>query len=145
MKRALHSTLLIGAVSVLAACGGGGGSSAIGTLPSAGSGQPGLTGSATFVVSIPKNGPKAGARHAKYLTPSVQGIDFNVAPNVPNGATPAPPNGRGYVFYALTPQSTYCNTSNPSALVCTLQVQAYPGSDLFTVNTYVPGRSRLSR
>jgi hypothetical protein len=120
----------------LAACGAGGSGAASPSLPTVR--QPaGPEGQATFVVRIPKPVTTgSGTKRPAYLTPQVQGIDFSVTSNPPAGtATPAPPVGRGYVFYPLTSTSSYCS-NGPTALTCTLAVQAYPGNDLFTVNTY---------
>jgi len=117
---------------LLAACSGGSTGTAV---PHAPTSPQGMTASAKFVVSIPHaSTAQAGTRRPKYLTPAVKGIDFSVTSNVTSG-TPAPPTYRGYVFYPLTPQSTYC-TNGATALTCTLAVQAWPGSDLITVNTY---------
>ena len=116
---------------VLAACGGGAGTSPS-TLPAAGAPQGGgANGTMVFTVKVPqKVAPQSAGRTPKYLTPAVQGIDFTVT-----AADGSAPLQRGYVFYPLTPQATYCATTGGN-LVCTLAVQAMPGSDLFTVNTY---------
>jgi hypothetical protein len=119
----------IGLAFAVAACGG-----SVGVTPVA-SAHPtpaaGGSGNALFVVKIPRAATaSSGSKRPAYLTPQVQGIDFTVS-----SADGSLPSSRGYVFYALTPQSAYC-TSGPAALTCTLPVQAYPGDDLFTVNTY---------
>ena len=118
---------------LLAACSGG--STGTTAVPQAPISPQGMTATAKFVVSIPHASiAQAGTRRPKYITAAVKGIDFSVTSNAATG-TPAPPAYRGYVFYPLTPQSTYC-TNGTTALTCTLAVQAWPGSDLITVNTY---------
>ncbi len=89
------------------------------------------SGNAIFIVKIPNATVAAsGSKRPAYLTPQVKGIDFSVYAS--DGSVP---NNRGEVFYALSPQATYCTTS-PAALTCTLSVQAYPGDDWFAVTTY---------
>lgn len=118
---------------LLAACSGG--STGTTAVPHTPASTQSTTATAKFVVSIPHaSTAQAGTRRPKYITPAVQGIDFSVTSDT-TSATAAPPTYRGYVFYPLTPQSTYC-TNSTSALTCTLAVQAMPGSDLITVNTY---------
>lgn len=138
-QRWISSAAVALSLLTLAACGGGQSGSAIpaATGPSV---QNGLTGMAKFVVSIPHKTTSSAMRNPKYITSAVQGIDFMVT-----AASGTGPSQRGYVFYALTPQSTYC-TNGASALTCTLPVQAYPGADLITVHTYdgtVPATSNI--
>jgi len=135
MKTNITRTIVasIGLAFAVAACGGSGGMTpAPGAQPLATPAGP--VGNAVFVVKIPNAAPAAsGTKRPAYLTPQVRGIDFSVYAN--DGT---PPNSRGYVFYALNPQATYCATT-ASALVCTLPVQAYPGDDFFSVTTYDQG------
>lgn len=131
MKTNITRTIVaaIGLAFAAAACSGGSG-----LTPAASQASPssGPTGNAIFVVKIPNPAvsSSAGDKRPAYLTPQVKGIDFSV--NANDGTLPS---NRGYAFFALTPQSTYC-TTGPSALTCTLSVQAYPGNDLFQVATY---------
>jgi uncharacterized membrane protein YdcZ (DUF606 family) len=120
----------IGLAFAVAACGG-----SSGVTPAAGM-QPvatpaGRSGNAVFIVKIPHAAVSSSdTKRTAYLTPQVQGIDFTVSAS--DGTAPS---FRGYVFYALSPQATYCANS-ASALTCTLSVQAYPGNDFFAVKTY---------
>lgn len=131
MKTNITRTIVaaIGLAFAAAACSGG-----PGLTPAASPASPssGPTGNAIFVVKIPNPAvsSSAGDKRPAYLTPQVKGIDFSVSANDSTW-----PLNRGYAFFALTPQSTYC-TTGPSALTCTLSVQAYPGNDLFQVSTY---------
>lgn len=111
---------LIAAVLFTSACSGGGAGSGPSNLVP----RPGFTpnAGATFVVKIPAK-MSSNARRPHYITSSVAGIDFTVTP------------GSLYVFYALTPQASYCATG-PSGLTCTLDVPCPPGSDTFVVNLY---------
>ncbi len=119
---ALAATL---AVALLAGCGGGGGGA--GATPSIPVNQP-QSGSATFVIKIPAKPTTSNSRVAHYVTSSVRSVDFSVsqAANTQIGA---------YEFFPLTPQATYCS-SGGSGLTCTLQVNAPPGADTFSVNEY---------
>jgi len=131
MKTTITRTIVasIGLAFAAAACGGGSG----GVTPSASQAAPsGTSGNAVFTVKIPHPAVSAssGDKRPAYLTPQVKGIDFSVSAS--DGTLPS---SRGYAFFALTPQSTYC-TNGPSALTCTLSVQAYPGNDSFAVATY---------
>jgi len=124
-KRTIATALALAFAA--AACSGPSGV----TPPAAGSsGSSGSHGDAVFVVKIPHPVVAAGSKHPAYLTPQVRGIDFSVYAN--DGTAP---NNRGYAFFALSPQATYC-TDGTSALTCTLSVQAYPGDDWFGVTTY---------
>lgn len=139
-QRWISSAAVALSLLTLAACGGGASGTAVPSLSPGSSAQSGLTGMAKFVVSIPHTSTSSSSlRNPKYITSAVQGIDFTVSaqsgPGTPPSTAPVAPLNRGYVFYALTPQSTYC-TNGASALTCTLAVQAYPGADLITVNTY---------
>jgi hypothetical protein len=119
----------IGLAFAAAACSGG----SAGVTPSPSAASPsGTSGNAVFIVKIPNpsSSSSTGDKRPAYLTPQVKGIDFSVSSS--DGSLPS---NRGYAFFALTPQSTYC-TNGPSALTCTLSVQAYPGSDSFAVTTY---------
>lgn len=117
----------IGLVLAVAACGGGSGvTPAASTGPTAS----GPHGNAVFVVKIPHPTTSSDVKHPAYLTPQVQGIDFSVYAN--DGMSP---NNRGYVFYAVSAQESYC-TDSQTALTCTLPVLAYPGDDWFAVTTY---------
>lgn len=136
MKQQWITAAAAAATLLASACSGGAGGSGT-ALPSVAHGTSSqLTATATFTLSIPHTTPLSGARKAKYLTPAVAGIDFQVTQDLSGtGTTQAAPNDRGYVFYAVTPQSTYC-VNGSTALTCTLPVQAYPGADLITVTTY---------
>jgi len=123
-------TLAFAAIVGLAGCGGSGGRLGAPTIPTAPS--PTQSATATFVVKIPARGLSPTSRHhasPRFLTPAVQGISFSVVQQ------PATLKG-GSVFYALTPQSSYCTGGGATALVCKLAVQAPPGDDVFTVDTY---------
>lgn len=111
------------------ACSGGGSSNPLPSVPPATAQVPGKTASASVTITVPKSALSSAHRAPKYITSSVQGISFNV-----QSTTNANVYG-GYVFYALTPSSSYC-TSASSGLICTLEVQAYPGADIITVQTY---------
>ncbi|HEY8322738.1 MAG TPA: hypothetical protein VIG46_13190, partial [Candidatus Baltobacteraceae bacterium] len=130
MKTNITRTIVasIGLAFAAAACSGG----SAGVTPSASQPAPsGTLGNAVFTVKIPHPATSStGDKRPAYLTPQVQGIDFSVSSS--DGTLPS---SRGYSFFALTPQSTYC-TNGPSALTCTLSVQAYPGNDSFAVTTY---------
>jgi hypothetical protein len=121
----------IGLAFAVAACGGSGGMTPPAVAEATATPAGGLSGSALFTVKIPHAGVTASdAKRPAYLTPQVQGIDFSVYAN--DGSVP---NSRGYVFYALSPQATYC-VDSASVLTCTLAVQAYPGNDFFAITTY---------
>ena len=111
---------------LLAACGGGSGSTPLPSATTAPSKQ--LSGNATFVVKIPAK-RSSSVRTPKYLTADVQGIQFSVTQN--NGAVPA-----GFVFYPIGPTQTYCTTPSGGGLICTLAVQAAAGDDTFVVTTF---------
>jgi len=131
MKTNITRTIVasIGLAFAAAACSGG----SAGLTPAASPAAPsGTLGNAVFTVTIPHpaTSSSAGDKRPAYLTPQVKGIDFSVSAS--DGTLPS---WRGYAFFALTPQSTYC-INGPSALTCTLSVQAYPGNDSFAVATY---------
>jgi hypothetical protein len=142
MQRAWLWTL--GALlAVLAACGGGGGS----PVPSAAQSPAAIaTGAARVSLTItipPKGAAPLAKRRPAYVTSSVQGVKILAVPYVSPSPSPEPsgiitpgPSQSGGVFYALTPQSTYCTGGGAQPLVCTLALQAPPGTDLFTVTTY---------
>ncbi|HTX56959.1 MAG TPA: hypothetical protein VMD47_07625 [Candidatus Acidoferrales bacterium] len=75
--------------------------------------------------------PASGSttKHPHYITANVQGISFTVT-------QAANPSYSSFVFYALTPQSTYCTGTVSTGLTCTLAVAAAPGSDTFVVDLY---------
>lgn len=137
MKQRWITAAAIAASLLMSACSGGQGGpqAALPAVPASNAG--GLTATATFTVSIPHDSlSQSSMRSAKYLTSLVKGIDFQVQQDLSApGAVQAAPGDRGYVFYALTPQATYC-VNGSTALVCTLPVKAYPGADLITVSTY---------
>lgn len=135
MKQRWITAAAVAATILVSACSGGsGGSSALPKVSAPT--NPQLSATATFTVSIPHDTAQSAARHAKYLTPAVKGIDFQVQQDLSAaGSVQAAPNDRGYVFYALSPQATYC-VNGTTALTCTLAVNAYPGADLITVTTY---------
>ncbi len=120
---AVAATLAAGVL--LAACGGGAGST---SLPSATTPSRQTSANATFVVKIPPRVTSSG-RTAKYLTADVQGISFNVTQN--SGAIQA-----GYVFYPISSAQPYCTTPAGGGLTCTLAVMALPGVDTFAVQTF---------
>lgn len=135
MKQRWLTAAAIAASLLMSACAGGSGGSPA-AVPNVTSPSSSLTATAMFTVVIPNDTALSGARQAKYLTPAVKGIDFQTQQDLsPAGATQTQPSDRGYVFYALTPTSSYC-TTGPTAMTCTLPVLAYPGQDLITVNTY---------
>lgn len=120
----------IGLALGVAACGGSGSMPIVAESP-APSTPVVQYGNAVFVVTIPLASVAAsGAKRPAYLTAQVRGIDFSVRANDGTG-----PNDRGYVFYAVDPQSPYCAAAAVT-LTCRLPVQAYPGNDLFSVRTY---------
>jgi hypothetical protein len=128
------SRRLIAAVATLAILSGCGGGSASSPLPAPAAPAPSpvssnaaLSGSAAFTIVIPPRTVAGATRRPAYITSNVQGIDFTV--------TKSTGQIIGYVFYALTPQATYCATT-PAGLTCTLQVNAPPGNDTFIITTY---------
>lgn len=126
-RNRMRFAALAAALGLLAGCGGGSNSPGSSALPVQ-AGQ-NTNASATFVVKIPaKAASGTNSKRPHYITANVKAIDFTVTQT-------ANPAYSAYVFYALTPQSTYC-TSGSSGLTCTLQVQAAPGSDTFVVNLY---------
>jgi hypothetical protein len=133
--------LFVIVAAALVGCGGGSGS---GSLPAAlpapqSSGTPSQVVpanavKATFTVTVPA-GPRKptshGRRGPQYITSYAEGIDFTTFDTTGENV--------GYVFYPLTPQSTYCSWTgapNTSSLICTLQVNAPPGNDTFIVQMY---------
>jgi hypothetical protein len=135
----------LAALVMLAACGGGGGGTSASMTPVQ---QPSpvvgpvSSATATLVITIPPKGAAPTRRkHPNFLTSSVQGVAISALPDTSPSPTPAsfstpPPGASGSNFYALTPQSTYCTGGGASPLVCTLALQAPPGTDVFTVKTY---------
>ena len=129
MLRSAERALACAAIIGIAGCGSGGRPPSS-SLPNAPSSTQKAT--ATFVVKIPAKGSSPTSRRGvkpHFLTPAVEGISFSVVQQ------PATLN-QGTVFYALTPQSSYCTGGGASPLICTLDVQAPPGNDVFTVDTY---------
>lgn len=119
-------TALVAAASILAGCGGANSVPATPAAPSGGQPlSPAMSGKAVFVVKIPAK--KTASRSAKYLTADVQGIEFIVSQKTQVSA--------GYAFYAISSTASYCSSAS-SGLTCTLAVQALPGTDTITVNTY---------
>jgi len=123
----MRALALVSTVALLAGCGGGAGAGGSLGLPT----QPvnnAKPASATFIVKIPAKASSSSTRRPHYITSNVKSIDFTVAQ--PGNAALG-----FYTFYTLTSQSNNCTTS-ASGLTCSLQVQAAPGTDTFTVNLY---------
>lgn len=119
-------TTVVAASLLLAACGGGSTTPAVPAPAATTKPSTQSSGTAVFVVKIP---PKVttSARTPKYLTASVQAIEFSVTQNNV---------GAGYAFYPLSSSQTYCSTPAGGGLTCTLPVVAVPGNDTIVVNTY---------
>ncbi len=115
------------ACALLTACGGGAGVSTPSSNLTPTSPNGSQSARATFVVKVPAKANSPSSRRPAYITSNVQGIDFTV--------TQTGQYAPAYVFYALTPQSTYCSSSS-SGLTCNLQVDAPPGNDTFVVKLY---------
>jgi hypothetical protein len=143
--RVLRLGSLIVAALAIAGCSGGGGGSTASSIPPVSSGGSNtasgvprnsapaanaVTANVTVSIPLPSSVTAskaiASVRRPQYVTAYTKGIDLE-----------ADQNGTysGYVFYALTPQSTYCSTTG-TALVCTLSLLAPPGSDSIVVHTY---------
>lgn len=111
---------------LLAACGGGSSTPAVPAPAATTKPSTQSSGTAVFVVKIPPKLTNA-ARTPKYLTASVQAIEFSVTQNNVSA---------GYAFYPLSSSQTYCSTPAGGGLTCTLPVVALPGNDTIVVNTY---------
>ncbi|HET9030306.1 MAG TPA: hypothetical protein VFN49_09015 [Candidatus Aquilonibacter sp.] len=110
---------------LLAACGGAGSGGTSPAIP----GKTASSATATFVVKVPAKASVTSSKRAAYITSNVKGIDFTSI-STSNSTLST------YVFYALTPSSSYCTGSVSAGLTCTLPVSAPPGQDSITVNLY---------
>ena len=101
----------------LAGCGGGSGpSTASGVTPQqAANAQPQ---SVLFTITVPKPATATTVRHAAYVSPATESAVVTVTP------------GTGVQAPATTTTTVNCTSS------CTASVQAYPGSNTFTVSLY---------
>ncbi|HEY4442609.1 MAG TPA: hypothetical protein VGN14_19300, partial [Candidatus Elarobacter sp.] len=105
----------------LAACGGGGSSSApVPTAQSTGAPQAGQRENATFTFTIPPKSPSAKTRTPRYISPSTASIQIAVS---------GPGSATGTAELDVT--ATSCPNS-----VCSMTVSAPVGSDTFTITTY---------
>jgi hypothetical protein len=110
---------------MLAACGGGNSSAPI---PAASPASRQSSAKATFVVKIPAK-VTTSARASHYITAGVQGIEFDVTQAGNSAASTS-------VFYVLDAQQPYCSTPSGGGLTCTVDVDAMPGDDTFSVTTF---------
>jgi hypothetical protein len=110
--------------------GNGGSNSTSGNVPrNSAPAANAVTANVTITIPLPSAYAASKAvsiRRPQYLPAYTRGIDLMA---VQNGTS------SGYVFYALTPQTSYCSTSG-TALTCTLSLLAPPGSDTIVVHTY---------
>ncbi len=151
--RALTSIALFALALVLAACGGGGGTSAV--LPAAG-GNPGSnapTTAKTTHANISLYVPPANKQNARakpfYISPNTQGFAVYVEayPSVAPTNLPSPAPSGIQIFPVTTPSP--CAVASGGGYQCTLNVTAPVGTDLFIVaaingTTLGPGTKPLS-
>ncbi|MHB8240224.1 MAG: hypothetical protein ACYDFS_11415, partial [Vulcanimicrobiaceae bacterium] len=121
----------VGAVALTLAVGcGGGGASGPAALPPTGGSRPGAAQSVGMVIHVPAPpSSSAIARRPAYVSPNTASIEVTVTP-APVAATPTVVN--------VTTGASPCPSAAPpgSGYVCTIVVQALPGSDTFTVTAY---------
>ena len=126
MMRPLRTAASAAVLSLAVACRGGDSGGGITPGLPVSEATPAKT-NATFRIQIPARAPFNATKRRHFVTSSVTGISFSVTQQASTTSA--------FVYYALNPQASYCQTSG-SGLTCTVNVQAPPGTDTFVVDLY---------
>jgi len=136
-RRCLGSAVLL---TMIAGCGGGGGSSTPSALPTptahaaptpAVSAAPGATAQVTIAITIPSRTANGVTRSPKFVSPSAQSVSIAVYP-VTGGVIAGSPSSTAN--QDLTSSSPGCSGGSPN--VCLITMGAAVGIDAFGITTY---------